>query len=266
MVVDDSGIVHVSFASVNDGSCVFAYYAKSTDGGLSFLPPVRACDSLYRTQPGTPSIAVTNTGRTVYVARYERWNGGGPYAIWLARSTDGGSTFLTPNPLVCLDTTKDMLCPTVAAFGDSIVLVAWQDDDTARNRLDIFFSRSRDGGATFGSFHVLSDTSSSPTWARDPSVGVDDSGRVHVAFMGSASPYFISLVTLPTPARRSEPSGNTRPGRTAPIAFVSPGGQLHVSWHTAQVISGPREVYVQFRRGQHVCSRRRPVSCAARRL
>jgi hypothetical protein len=245
LAVDDSGTIHVSWINRNPSGGYFTYYAKSTDGGQSFLQPVRACDSLHATQVAGPSIAVTTTGRIVYVARSEKWDDPGPddppYQIRLARSTDGGNTFVTPNTLVSLDTTKNMLDPTVAAFGDSTVLVAWQADDTARNRLDILFSRSRDGGATFGPLQVLSDTLGSPTWAREPSIGVDDSGRVQVVYEGSTSPNLGIVTSDDTGATFGAERGI--PGSYAgeyPSLFVARGGQLYVSWYTADV-HGPGE-------------------------
>jgi hypothetical protein len=79
LALDDNGTIHVSWLNSNPNDGCFAYYAKSTDGGRSFLQPVRACDSLHTTQPASPSIAVSKSGRYVYVVRSEAWRdpGGG---------------------------------------------------------------------------------------------------------------------------------------------------------------------------------------------
>ena len=127
LAVDDSGTVHISW--LNRGPTGdFTCYARSTDGGQSFLPPIRACDSLHRNQGAEPSIAVSKSGRLVYVVRSEVWNDsypGSQFQIKLSRSTDGGATFLRPDILVYPDTTVNMHNPSVAVFQDTTVLVAW---------------------------------------------------------------------------------------------------------------------------------------------
>ena len=54
LAVDDSGGIHVSWLNRNLTNAAFTYYAKSTNGGQSFQPPLRACDSLYRSQHALP--------------------------------------------------------------------------------------------------------------------------------------------------------------------------------------------------------------------
>jgi hypothetical protein len=235
IAVDDSGVIHVSFASVNSGNCVFAYYAKSADGGRSFLPPVRACDSLHMTQPGLPSIAVSKSGRNVFVARSESRNDSYPastYQIKLSRSTDGGQSFLRPDTRVCPDTWMNHYDPTVAVFNDSIVLVAWVRDEDSVNGENTYFARSTDFGATFEPPILLSD-STRPNYYIDPSIGVDSMGRVFVCF-GGLSGVMVSSDT----GRTFE----VRPGEAYGEAlWVLEGGQLYI----ARTI-GSSDHYVEF--------------------
>jgi|GEM_PF-1170780 hypothetical protein len=237
LTIDDSGVIHVSWMNGNPGGGGFAHYAKSVDGGLSFLPPVRACDSLYRTQPGAPSIAVTRTGRNVYVARYERWDGDGAYAIWLARSTDGGNTFLAPNTLIRLDSTHDLWDPSVATFGDSVVLVAWMRIDTSVAPLDadVYFARSTDAGSTFGPALLLNDTSGGNRDQQGvPSVVVDETGSVFVGYVG-VLPCGLGFAASSDTGRtfgheRSLPLPFQN-GTLSVSLFVALGSRLFVSWY-----------------------------------
>jgi hypothetical protein len=158
----------------NPNNSKFTYYARSTNGGQSFLPPVRACDSLYESQYAFSSIAVSRDGRLVYVVRSEgNYPITLPYTVYLSRSTDGGATFVRPDVRVNADTTRNMMYPTIAAANDSVVLVAWD------NRDSVIFSRSTDGGSSFGPNLVLSDT---VVGGLCPSIAVDDSGRVYVVW------------------------------------------------------------------------------------
>ena len=121
LAVDDSGRIHVAWLNGNSAGGSFTYYSKSTDGGQSFLSPIRACDSVSHQQYALPSIAVSRDGCRIYVVRSEAgW-------IMLSRSIDGGTTFLTPDTRVNADTSRNQYDPTIAAFQDSIAFVAWDD-------------------------------------------------------------------------------------------------------------------------------------------
>ena len=187
LALDDSGTIHVSWMNGNSSDGCFTYYAKSTDGGQNFLTPMRACDSLHMTQPAWPSIAVSKSGRYVYVVRSEAWRdpGGGQstYQIKLSRSTDGGATFLTPDTRVCPDTTMNHYNPTIAVFNDTIVLAAWSRNEDSVNGYNVYFARSTDGGSSFEPAILLSD-STIPQYYDHPSLGVDSTGRVFVVFDG----------------------------------------------------------------------------------
>ena len=209
----------------------FTYYSKSTNGGRSFLAPVRACDSLHLTQYALPSIAVSKSGRCVYVARSEAWNDSYPastYQIKLSRSTDGGTTFLTPDTRVCPDTTVNQYDPTVAVFDDTIVVVSWDRQDTENT----YFARSTNGGNSFEPTILLSD-STRPNYYIDPSIGVDSSGRVFVVF-GCLNGVMVSTDTGRTFSRGGV-------GAYGQSLWVAAGGQLYLA-----SIVGSSDQYVEF--------------------
>jgi hypothetical protein len=72
------------------------YFAKSTDGGLSFQPGVRIDDSAVAYIQEKPRIAVTSAG-TIYVMWLDRRNN--QHDVYTSFSTDGGSTW-SPNQAV----------------------------------------------------------------------------------------------------------------------------------------------------------------------
>jgi hypothetical protein len=219
LAIDDSGTVHISFSNRNPSGGYFTYYTKSTDGGQSFLPPVRACDSLHHSQLAAPSVAVSRSGRYVYVVRSEAWIDSYPPStsqIKLSRSTDGGTTFLTPDVRVYPDTSADMYNPSVAVFNDSIVLVAW---DSAMG-LHTYFARSRNGGSSFEPTICLDTVRA---YRGQPSVGVDVLGRVYVLETG-----LFLHVSCDTGASFAPPRVVPL-GGYYPSLRVSPDGRLYIA-------------------------------------
>jgi hypothetical protein len=226
MAVDDSGRIHVCWLNYNPYDGRFVYYTKSTDGGQSFLPSVRACDSLHGNQYALPSIAVSRSGRFVYVARSEAWNDSypaSPYQVRVSRSTDGGATFITPDTKVNLDTADDMYDPSVAVFDDTIVFVAWTDSC-------IYAARSIDGGATFGPNIVVQE---SVGGIDEPSIGVDTTGRVFVVWNGINISTSADTGRTFSPRRRI-PSANGQ----YPSLWVSADGRLYVTWEFWNGVDG----------------------------
>ena len=107
----------------------------STDGGDA--PPASNTD-----------IASSNNGQDVYVV----WEQDGE--IMLVASSDSGGTW---GPEINVSNTPGASTdPRVAISGDGSVIVTWQD--TPGNG-DIFYAKSRDGGASFGASINLSNTS-----------------------------------------------------------------------------------------------------------
>lgn len=120
------------------------FVSKSTDGGLTWLPPVEVAHNSSTVFHDKEYIAVDATGGpydgNVYVSwtRFEA-----SYPIYFARSTDGGASFSTPYQI-----SDSAYCqgsvPAVAPNGD--VFVVWYDymDNSAH------MARSTNGGLSFG--------------------------------------------------------------------------------------------------------------------
>jgi hypothetical protein len=118
-----------------------AMLAKSNDGGTSFGKIV----DLGNADAGAPD--------NIRIAEYH----GSVYSVWqsffenkssivFAKSKDSGTTFSSPTQIS--DPSKDSAFPQISAYGNNIY-VAWIDR-SANDVTNIFFTKSTDGGATFG--------------------------------------------------------------------------------------------------------------------
>lgn len=136
------GTIYVAYSSP-DALVGRIFLATSADGGNTFSS-VRVDDSThsYRTNP---DLAVGPSGSLNVVWQDER---NGDSDIFFSKSVNGGETFL-PNVKVNDDVgTTDQDMPSVAIHNGGAVYVVWRDWRNGNS--DIFFSKSMDGGITFG--------------------------------------------------------------------------------------------------------------------
>ena len=114
-------------------------FTKSTDGGMTFSPPVDIGRNIG--SAGSPQFAVS--GNDVYAVWQAKTTG--KYQIIFAKSTDGGATFSSPANLS--NVTGDSSYPKIASSGNNIY-VTWSYTTTNKD-YDVLFSKSNDGGLTF---------------------------------------------------------------------------------------------------------------------
>jgi hypothetical protein len=97
--------------------------------------------------------------------------------VFFAASTDGGATFSANAQLddsragfdPDADTPSNQWSPQLSSFRDDVCAV-WQDNRLGNN--DIFFTASRDGGATFGADERVDDTGSGVSNQYNPDVAI----------------------------------------------------------------------------------------------
>lgn len=136
------GTVHVAYSSP-DGLEGRIFLATSIDGGDTFTS-VRADDATdsFRT---SPDLAVGGDGSIHVVWQDER---NGDSDVYFSRSVDGGQTF-SPDVRVNDDGgTANQDAPSIAVGAGGNIYAVWRD--WRKGASDIFFSKSTDGGATFG--------------------------------------------------------------------------------------------------------------------
>gem|GEM_PF-3924694 len=141
---DDNSEIHIS---------------KSTDGGETFGTPLKIND--VNSFSSVSEIAVGE--KNVFVTWFNHQKS--PNDVFFSKSTDGGETFTPPRNISDSDGSPNM--PSIATNGTDIFLV-WSDEH--EETTGIFFSKSTDGGETFGEPSAISsemDYSDGPVVATD---------------------------------------------------------------------------------------------------
>ncbi|MEW6467349.1 MAG: T9SS type A sorting domain-containing protein [Bacteroidota bacterium] len=136
----------------------FVRVARSSNGGVSWDPPVNAIDAL--SQPDLPvdrpwivcdQSSSPYSGR-LYLLSKSYWGAAPPHKIWLSISSDSGATFSPivrlDNPIAIGSLTNIMVTPTVGA--DGTFYGAYMSWDTSQSPfVRMICTRSTDGGSTF---------------------------------------------------------------------------------------------------------------------
>ncbi|HHH49784.1 MAG TPA: T9SS type A sorting domain-containing protein, partial [Saprospiraceae bacterium] len=150
IAVDNEGVVHVFFMGVDDADHTAFYHAKSIDGGASFLPEKKISDfHLPGFTPDQPNnILVGVDSSRIYPCPHMRVdNSGGPndgdlYAVWTAN----GIT------------------------------------NKASSGLDIYFTKSTDGGDSWTTPIILNDDNEPTSHQFYPSLHVNEQGVLIVSW------------------------------------------------------------------------------------
>jgi hypothetical protein len=139
--------VHVVWRSLSQGGEGMIRHARSTDGGGDF----GNSGGIDRTAGDSSAPAVAVSGNNVHVVWSD--NSPGNFEILYSRSTDGGGDF--GDNMNISHTAGDSSAPAVAVSGNNVHVV-WHDNSLGN--LEIFYSRSRDGGVTFSEPQTMSRT------------------------------------------------------------------------------------------------------------
>ncbi|MFC1594113.1 hypothetical protein ACFL38_02175 [Candidatus Omnitrophota bacterium] len=176
LAADASGNIFVAWQDMRNGNWDI-YFAKSTNGGISFLSDVRVDDTGsavgYQLDP---SLAADASGN-IFVAWEDNRNGN--YDIFFSKSINGGVSFLSD---VRVDDTGSAVShqtnPSLAADVDDNVYVTWYDQ--RNGGFNIYFAKSLDADDTFGANIRVNDIFSSGT--NQPSLGIDTDGNVYISW------------------------------------------------------------------------------------
>ncbi|MCK4443283.1 MAG: exo-alpha-sialidase, partial [Thermoplasmata archaeon] len=211
---------------VNDAD---VYYAKSEDGGATFLPNVKVNDDAghFQTTHMHRFIAVDDSGK-IHVAWGDDRNG--KTDVYYANSTDSGLTFNT-NVKVS-DGNGSASEASLAIDGLDNVYVVWTDsrNETAGER--IFLSKSLDGGESFEK-SIMIYKSNGSLGQTDPEVDVAGN-TVGVTWSdANSTKVYVSVsqdggTTFTHPER---PSNSTSlVPEWEPSIFVKESGYVAISW------------------------------------
>ncbi|UCG69991.1 MAG: exo-alpha-sialidase [Thermoplasmata archaeon] len=149
------------------------YFAKSTDGGISFSPNKRVNDDLGNTEQLDVSIAVNNG---IIGIVWDDWRSG--ENIYFTNSTDEGENF-SPNKKVNDDVPGSHWISSIAINKTGYIGVAWMDGRNGNS--DIYFANSTDGGNTFSSNQRVNDDVGTEN-QYTPHIAMDDNGHVYIVW------------------------------------------------------------------------------------
>ena len=150
---------------VSDEPLCDILFTKSTDNGNSFGKIINLSSNTGASFNPQISISTdereggSNSSNTVYVAwQDDSFTSSGNYDIFFTRSTDGGNSFESTENLSKTNGTSRF--QKMATSSQSTVYLAWADVNNTNNLpsqgFDIFFTKSADGGNSFGKIINLS--------------------------------------------------------------------------------------------------------------
>ncbi len=181
LTLDDLNNIYIAWTDTRNGNND-VFFAKSTDGGLSFSANVRVNDVTTFFQQ-EPDLAVDPVNRDlVHVAWSDNRNAftTGP-DIYYANSTDGGLSF-NPSTRVNNDAgAGEQAQPAIATAPNRDVYIVWSDPRNGAKGRDIYFSKSSDRGATWTPNIIVNDDSGSAAQT-EPTMVVDAAGTIYVGW------------------------------------------------------------------------------------
>lgn len=236
LAVAPDGSVYVSWQRYAYDSAISqwdsdVYVARSTDGGVTFGPSVKASDG-----PGNQfksAIGVGPSGR-VYVA-WSDFRADSSGDVYLAHSTNGGASF-SANIRVNPTAGQAQVYPDLAVDGGERVYVAWLDARRAASAVsDVYMARSTDLGLTFGNELRASDTDLPANAVTDylyPSITAAGNGRVAVVWYDNHTGDWDTYLTRSFDAGISVVPGwrvnDLVPNsQSVPDIFMTPGFDVH---------------------------------------
>jgi len=223
------------------------YLARRTTPS-TFGPNHRVSLDTHTTNQVSPDIATATAG-AVHVI----WEGeqGTAFRIYLASSTDGGTTFSTDVEVdPALPGTAAMHRPTMASTGESCLAICWDNLDTAGVRgTDVMVAAVTSSWRTGG--RLVADDRSDASQAR-PATAIGPGGLIGAVWVdnrgGGLGLRFASSsdggATWGSRSAVGDPSGGRL--QLTPDIAIGPDGTVHVVWTNASS-AGPRVWYANNR-------------------
>lgn len=199
LVIDGAGNINVVWSDANTSQI---FFARSTNAGISFSTPLNI--SNYAPGASSPTMAL-DAGGGIDVVWQGSVAGHNPYDLFFTRSTDAGASF---------SVAKDVSNTPSGAFFDQIAVdpagnidIAWNSNCPSPSfcsvvSSDVFFSQSKDGGATFSAPVQITNTQGQAAISR-VLLASDSTGNVDLAWpqvAGGSNAAFFSRMNAGTAA------------------------------------------------------------------
>ena len=211
------------------------FLKKSTDYGATFGTAVRVTNTA--SGSFTPSVAVS--GSNVYVVWSENPSGSSYPDVYIAKSTNGGSSFGSPVNLSSTAGTSggSIGTPKVIAQGSN-VYVMWIDTGTTGGYGEVYFRKSSDSGSTFSSVKNLSNNAGTSQHPDMVAVGsnvyiawMDNTDYVGSLGLGNSEIYFRKSIDGGATFSSTINLSNTASDSKMPhVAVSSTGSEVSVTW------------------------------------
>jgi hypothetical protein len=184
IAVDNDSIIHVVWEDYRrDSRLGDIYYAKSTDGGMTFGDDVCVDDLITITSRQINPVIAVDSRRIIHVAWEDYRDNAELGNIYYARSIDGGQTFGTDIRIDDIFTDTTHQCnPAIATDSFGTVFIAWEDYRNAPYLGDIYCAQSIDGGETFQENLMVDDPITITHRQIRPAIAVDVQGIVYVVW------------------------------------------------------------------------------------
>ena len=245
-IYDENNVyfAYIAFSRTQDDAGG-VFVSKSTDGGLTWLPPTPVAWNTLTVFHDKEYITVDATGGPYDGNVYLTWTRfGATYPIHFSRSTDGGATYSTPVPISGSFTQGSV--PRVGP--DGTLYVAWFDYSTDGIGMNI----STDGGQTWGTPFIAVNTTpincplpgSSFRCNSFPTLDIDPTnGYLYLAWSdegnGDADIFFSRSMdngqTWSTPARINDDTLGNGAHQFFPWIDTAPNGSLYISWFDSRL-------------------------------
>jgi len=240
LAVDGASKVYVVWVDERNGdSDVFV--GVSSDGGMTWTDREITVESGVDPQYD-PAISIDEAG-DAYVVWEDTRNANSD--VYFAKSSDGGLSWSNPNVQLTTEAAAQYF-PTIAAGSAGVAYAAWRDN--RNGNYDIYLEKTADGGASWSTPPVRVNTDTGTAPQNNPSIDVDSSGFVHLAWTDNRNtiPDIYSASSFDAGLSWTNPNWrvNDDPGfnlQTFPALAASSPGRVHIAWQDGR--SGVNDVF-----------------------
>ncbi len=250
IAITSTGVVYVTWQDNRrtiSASDYDMYFAKSTDGGSSFQTNVRVDDTGSTTADQKFPRMVLSPNDDIYIVWDDRRNG--DRDIYFSKSTNGGAGFMADVRVDHTSFGSDQMFPTLATSSSGTIYIVWEDERNGGNDPDIYMAKSTNSGSSFGGIDTrVDDTGATSSKQTKPSIDVDTSGGLHIVWTDTRNDnqdiYYASSTdggTTFNVYKRVDDTGTETSTQQDPAIVVSSSALVCIAWKDGR--NGNQDIY-----------------------